>query len=350
MTENDEMLHEAAVEETAPTLTETAPAANEEITPDVPAANEEITPDAPAASEANTPDAPAASEEITPDARAEEPEPISDEEADELMPPPPDYVGMTLHSGVAPMEMRFSQINSCYRRQPIAYRSFTYVNSVTMGVLSPEKYNFVADSTEAGLRVAAWNIRQAIRTVQKLLLAGKEVSFVTARCPASLVTSVDTYEWVKAIMEENNFTTPDKLCLEFPQSLLYEDQEKARLAILNLKLLKVRSLMTGCGADDCPLALLLRIPVDMVLLDPSVTALVCDRNKSGATASLITYLRSMQMDILADDVRSDDTITALSRADCLGYIPSPAYEGAVVHGRLRMTYEDVEALKYGEET
>ena len=65
----------------------------------------------------------------------------------------PDYVRMTLDAGVAPLEVRYAQINSCYRRLPVAYRSFTYVNSVIEGVLSPAKYAYAADETDRGMRL-----------------------------------------------------------------------------------------------------------------------------------------------------------------------------------------------------
>ena len=47
-----------------------------------------------------------------------------------------DYVAMTLNSGVKPLEMRFAQINGTYSKAPLAYRGFTYINSMTMGVLT----------------------------------------------------------------------------------------------------------------------------------------------------------------------------------------------------------------------
>lgn len=252
----------------------------------------------------------------------------------------PDLVGMTIASGVKPLEMRFAQINSCYRKLPIAYRSFTYINSISMGVIPPEKYAFAADVSEQGMAIAKWNIREGIRTVRRFISEGRHVDFVTVRCPAKLAFEVDLYDWMKGIMEEYDFHTPEKLCLEFPQSLLYENEEKARLSMLNLKLLKVRTVLSGCGADDCPTSRLLRVPVDMVILDPAMTVLAGDRDKSNSLSMLISYLQSMQTEVIAEGVRNDDQIATLSRAGCIGYIPSPAYSGTVNHGPLRMRLDE----------
>ena len=289
-----------------------------------------------------------------PAAPAEEPAPIAEptpaaESEEEAEPEPikPDYVGMTLASGVAPLEVRFSQINSCFRKLPVAYRAHTFINSVTMGVLTPDEYTFASDGTDRGVKLARWNVEQAIAAVREFDAAGRNVQFVTARCPARLALEDDLFQWMKDILDETDFHSPEKLCLEFPQSLLFEDEDKVRLSVLNMKLLKVKTMMSGCGADDCPVAKLLRIPVDMVMLDPSVTTLVDNRNKGNATQSLIGFLRTIPVDVIGEGVYNENQITALSRSDCYGYIPSSGFQGKVGHGPLRRTLQ--EAVSQQEE-
>lgn len=263
--------------------------------------------------------------------------------------PAPDYVGMTISSGIVPLEMRFSQINSCYRKLPVAYRSHTYINSVTMGVISPERYSFATDGTDRGIRLAEWNIVKAMETVKKLTSLGRNIEFVTARCPAKLLSEKDMFEWMKKLMQDNDFHTPEKLCLEFPQSLLFEDEEKMRMSVLNLKLLKVKTMMSGCGANDSPITRLIAVPVDYVLLDPTMTALVDSRNNGNAILSLIGYLRSMHIDVIGEGAVNENQIQAMSRNDCFGYIPSPNFEGKIKHGSLVMTFEEAAAQKETED-
>ena len=264
------------------------------------------------------------------------------EELDIVRNPDPEegYVGETLRSGIKPLEMRFCQINSAYRRLPIAYRSFTYMNSVIEGVVPPEKYAYAADGTDRGLRLAKWNIQEAMRVVEKMRESGRNVQFITARCPAKLAMEPDLYEKMKELLETERFAYPEQLCLEFPQSLLFEEEEQVRAGILALKLLKLKTLMSGCGEDDCPLANLLHIPVDMVLLAPRLTGLVDNRDKGNGVLALLSFLRTIPVEVIGEGALTDDGIRALSRADCMGYIPSPAYGGTVIHGSLRMTLED----------
>ena len=259
--------------------------------------------------------------------------------------PAPDYVAITLSSGIAPLEMRFAQINSCYRRLPIAYRSFTYINSVIEGVIPPEKYSYAADGTDRGEKLARWNIVQAMKAVKAFEAAGRDIEFVTARCPANLTLELDLYDWMKKLMDEHNFTSPSKLCLEFPRTLLYEDPERVRPSILGMKLLKVRTLMTGVGERDCPDTALIDVPVDMVLLSPRLSALSDSRDKSRVFSSYVTFLRALPVEVLGDGIYNDEQISAHSRADCFGYTPSAGYAGAVEHGRLRMTLDEAVSQK-----
>ena len=259
--------------------------------------------------------------------------------------PAVDYVKMTLSAGIAPLEMRFAQINSCYRRLPVAYRSFTYINSVLEGVIPPEKYGVAADGTDRGERLARWNVTKAMEAVERFAAAGRQIDFVTARVPASLTRLPDLYAWMKELMASRGFASPEKLCLEFPRSLVFEDVETARPSLLAMKLLKVRTLMSGCGERDCPVTALIELPVDMVLLTPRMSALSDNRDKNHVFTEFVNFLHALPADVIGDGLYNDEQISAHSRADCIGYIPSAGYAGAVGHGSLRMTLDEAVSQK-----
>ena len=261
----------------------------------------------------------------------------------------PDYLEMTIQSCVKPIEMRFSQINSCYKKVPTAYRSFTYINSVVEGIIPPERYSYAADETERGARLSKWTLGEAAEAINKFIEAGRHVEFVTARISPRLVREVDFYGYIKEILDGFGFTAYDKLCLEFPRTVLYEDEEKVRMAVLSMKLLKVKTLLVGVGEKDCPITPLFNIPFDYIMLAPWLMPFTVDRNKHVAAESLLTYLREMGCGIIADGVKSDDQITVLARSDCYGYVPSPAYNGEVEHGRLRMPLDEAILQKEEEE-
>ena len=247
---------------------------------------------------------------------------------------------MTLESRVMPLEMRFSQINDCYRKVPFAYRSYTYVNSVIDGIISPERYSFASDQTEQGIRLSRWNVAGAAEAVKKLTEAGRKISFVTARVSPKIVDQIDFYAYIKEFADNCGVEDYTKLCLEFPRTVLFEDHQKVREAILALKLLKIRSMLSGCGSTDSAVTPLFDIPFDYVILAPSLAYRIDDRGKKAAMEAFLSFLRLLGCDVIADNVENDDQISALIRADCVGYIPSPEYHGMAEHGRLRMPLDE----------
>jgi len=259
----------------------------------------------------------------------------------------PDFLEMTIQSCVKPLEMRFSQINGCYKKAPVAYRSYTYINSVVEGVIPPERYSFAADETERGVRLSGWTIAGAIEAIKKFDGAGRNVEFVSARVTPRLVREVDFYGYIKAILEKNDFSEPEKLCLEFPRTVLYEDEEKVRAALLAMKLLKVKTMLAGFGEKDCPITPLFDLPFDFVIISPWLIPLSVERKRKAAFGELVSLLSALGIGIVFDGVKTDEQLTALARTDGFGYIPSPAYEGEVTHGRLRMPVD--EALLQSEE-
>ena len=271
------------------------------------------------------------------------------EEAEEEQPQKPDYLTLTLESRVLPLEMRFSQINDCYKKTPFAFRSFTYVNSVIDGIIPPERYSFAADQSEEGIRLSRWNVKEAAAALKKLADEGKKVDFITARVSPKIVDQLDFYAYVKELADGCGAVDYSKLCLEFPRTVLFEDHEKVRAAVLALKLLKIKSMLSGCGESDSALTPLLDLPFDYVILAPSLSYRINDRGKKAAMEAFLSFIRLLGCDVIADNVTNDEQISALVRADCIGYIPSPDYKGTADHGRLRMPLDEVLLQSDGQE-
>lgn len=284
-------------------------------------------------------------------AEKDETEADTDEEVEEEaeQPPKPDYLTLTLESHVLPLEMRFSQINHCYRRTPFAYRSYTYINSVIDGIISPERYSFAADQTDQGIRLSRWNVSEAVAAIKKFSEAGRKVDFVTARVSPKIVDQLDFYAYIKDLADGCGLEDYSKLCLEFPRTVLFEDHEKVRAAVLAMKLLKMRSMMSGCGEKDSALTPLFDIPFDYLILAPALAYKLTDRSKKSAMESLLSFMRLLGCDVICENIVNDDQISVLVRADCVGYIPSPEYQGSTDHGRLRMPLDEAVMQNGGED-
>lgn len=294
------------------------------------------------ADELNTVPEMSLSEDLQPDPNAEETE-------EAPAPPKPDYLAMTLQTRVMPLEMRFSQINNAYKKTPFAYRSYTYINSVIDGVIAPERYSFASDQTEQGIRLSRWNISEVAEAIKKMDNAGRHVQFITARVSPKIVDQLDFYAYIKELADGCGIEDYSKLCLEFPRTVLFEDHEKVRAAVLAMKLLKIKSMLTGCGSTDSAITPLFDIPFDYVVLAPALAYRIDDRGKKAAMEAFLSFIRLLGCDVIAENVTNDDQINSLIKSDCVGYIPSPDYHGAFEHGRLRMPLDEALLQSDGEE-
>ena len=235
-------------------------------------------------------------------------------------------VKQAVDAGVRPLVLKYYQVNACDSKLPMAYRAVTVINSTSEGVLTPRHYNST-DKSRIGLHMAEWSVVAAMKAITKMVEAGREIAWISVHCPSMMVSRVDMYEWMKHLIKKYDFKYPEKLCLEFMPSLLREKTADARLSVLDMKLLGVKTMLVGGASGDCPISKLVSIPVDMVMLSGSVTALTGSRNKPKVVPTLVAYIQSMRADVYAEGVLDDEQVRLLSRMECVGYSTSGKYKG-----------------------
>lgn len=269
------------------------------------------------------------------------------EKEDEL--PKPDYVKMTLSAGVLPLEMRFSGVYDCYTKKPVAYISYTYMNSVLSGVIPPEKYTYSSDLSNRGVELSKWNIIHAIDAIKAMKEEKRNIKFVSARISPKMLLVDDVYNFMKEIFTKEDFKDNDKLCLEIPKTVLFEDEEKVRIALLNMKLLKVKTMMSGFGEKDTPISMMMNLPFDLVLLAPWLTRRIGDVDEGGKVLALLAYIKSLGIEVIGNGVLLDNQISILLRDEAFGFIPSPRFKSNKSFLKLRMTLKEAIEEEEGEE-
>ena len=233
----------------------------------------------------------------------------------------------TLKAGVKPLSLKYSQLNACDTRLPIAYRTETVIRSMSLGYLTASEYKNACETSDVGFRLAEWSVIEAMRHITRFIESGRKIEWISVKCPAKMVERVDFYKWMKRLIKENNFRYQRNLCLEFDASLFEQNTEDARLAVLDMKLLGVKTMLTGCADDSCYMSRIVDIPVDLVMLTPDATKWTGSRNKPQLVPTLVSYLRSMRTEVYAEGVFNDEQVRLLNRFECAGYTTAPSYVG-----------------------
>ena len=232
----------------------------------------------------------------------------------------------TVQSGIEPFQLTFTGIHDCYTGAPVAYRTETDVFCSATGKLSGG-YVKKIDLTETGKDFSLRNLIKAIRCVKELEERKRKTAWISVRGTTSFLTQNDLYSVVSAAIEKENFSSTEKICVELNQNIFSADRDSVRKGIADLKVAGFKTMISGFAADGFPTSSLLDIPLDIAVFAPEITALALDRNKPGVLASLIRFVRSMDVQVVGEGAADDDVIRELNKAECFGFIPAPDYYG-----------------------
>ncbi len=231
-----------------------------------------------------------------------------------------DYVKLSLESGIPPLELRYFPVENVESGLPIAYRTSVVINSVLLGTLSEKDYAPVCDFRPSGLQLFKHHLQHVIAALKQFQKAQHNVQFLSVRCPAEIVDSanVNLFDEVSEVLKKNPNVLPQQLCIEFPAELLQKDAKRANTMLLDMKVLGVRTMLTDCAKDDFPLAKLVEITPNLVVLHPQATKWAGSRNKPSLVPSLVAYVASMGVDVIAQGEESQRY--HLRNTECVGFV------------------------------
>lgn len=229
-----------------------------------------------------------------------------------------EYIKQSVDAGVAPLELRFVPIVNPESGFPVAYRLRPVIRSVLLGELQPEDYTSASDTHPIGLALLRHTLHRAVAALERFDQAGQSVAFLSIRCPAPLVETEDLHGQLSHFLSLYPALDPSRLCLEFPASLMERQTDKAQNAVRDVRLLKIRTAVTGFGAQDFPTAKLLTVCPDIVFLDPNATAYAGSRNKPQLLPALVNLAGAMRISAIA--VGTQAQRKAMRGTDCIGFV------------------------------
>jgi len=228
-----------------------------------------------------------------------------------------EYVRATIESGIKPLEILYYPIVDIEEGFPIAFRCKTLIHSVIEGDLRDIDYSYVSDVRNVGINLLRHQIRHLINAYKRFNENEIEIEYLSIRCPKELPDEASLYNIVKEELSRYPWFIPSKMCLEFDSELLNIDDKKAKETILDMKLLKVKTALIGCGKDDFLISKLIDVTPDYVYLDERTTSYAGSRDKPTYLRSLVEYLKSMGISVIAEG--KEEFRKPLRNTDCIGF-------------------------------
>lgn len=228
------------------------------------------------------------------------------------------YVKLQIDSGLKPLEPEFFPIVPLDGVEAIAFRSSTKINSIIMGVMKQDDYVPVSDNRLCGVELFKHNIQHAIASLKEFDKAHKRCDFISVRCPAQLIEKTKLYDLVKEVLQKNPSIDPSRICIEFTENLLEQDVEKAKYAVLDMKILKLRTALVGVGREESKISKLVSVPVDLAIIDKEASKWAGDRNKPQLFNSLLSYIKAMGTESIVSG--DEEKRKVLHYAEAVGFM------------------------------
>lgn len=229
-----------------------------------------------------------------------------------------DKVRETLESGVEPITLAYETVYNCSMQDPIAYRTRLVINSITLGELGPESYGITAEQSERASRLADINFELIRRKVEEFIKNGTKFQWISAKCDATQLLNGDLPQKLEELFGGDKKKLA-KICIEFPDSILYNDPADFREKLLDLQACGVNTLVHGFGSGYCPVLRLAMFPFMFVALDPEQTALM-QNSEGGKTAqALVDYVNGLHAEVIACGLHTAEESAPWYKCNAFGF-------------------------------
>jgi diguanylate cyclase (GGDEF)-like protein/PAS domain S-box-containing protein len=203
-----------------------------------------------------------------------------------------------------------------------------------LGMIAPDRFIRIAEETGLIVPIGAWVMRTACAQAKQWqsLVAGQ--LRVGVNLAASQLYHDDLVATVNSVLLESGLD-PRCLDIELTESQVMDDVEQALDIMQRLKALGVKLSLDDFGTGSSSLAYLKRFPIDVLKIDKSfVCNLVTDANDAVIVRSILSLGQSLQLEVIAEGVETEEQFTYLRRHRCdqiQGYyfsrpLPAPEFE------------------------
>ncbi len=190
----------------------------------------------------------------------------------------------------------------------------------TQGIRLPGEFIRIAEDSGLILPLGRWVLAQGC-----LLLANwrtmPEFSALTlsVNISARQLQHPDFVGQVRDALDASG-ADPSRLRLELTESSMMDAMEDAIAKMVALRRLGVRFSLDDFGTGHSSLAYLKRLPLDALKIDRSfIDGLPHDTNDTAIVRTIIALARSLELDLVAEGVESDEQLDFLSSLGCHTY-------------------------------
>jgi diguanylate cyclase (GGDEF)-like protein len=188
-------------------------------------------------------------------------------------------------------------------------------NHPTRGLLGPDAFLPMLESTGLIVSVGGWVLREACRQGAEWHRGGFEIT-MSVNASARQLTAHTLITDVAAALALSHFD-PSRLVIEITESTLMRDTTGTIAELNALKALGVRIAIDDFGTGYSSLAYLRQFPVDILKIDRSFIADITQSHESAALVhTLIQLGKSLGLETVAEGIEHTDQLDRLQGEEC----------------------------------
>ena len=209
----------------------------------------------------------------------------------------------------------------------------------TLGVLGPDRFIHVAESSNFINSLGKWVIEQACRQALAWQRAGLPHFSIAVNLSTSQLTDPSLAEHVAGVLRASG-VDPAMLEFEITETAVMNNMAEATTLLESLRALGVRIAIDDFGTGYSPLAYLKALPVDVLKVDRAfVKHLPYNRDDLAITRALIAMAHGLSMTVVAEGVEAQCQFDSLRDEGCdefQGFYCRPAMESHDLEALLRL--------------
>lgn len=188
--------------------------------------------------------------------------------------------------------------------------------SEEFGLLMPSEFIPLAENSVQILSLGDWVLRSACAQAKKWMLAGFQTIKVGVNISGQQFRQPDFLEVIARVIRESGIA-PESLELEFTESIIMGNADKAINTFSSLKNLGVQLCLDNFGTGYSSLSCLKHFPIDRIKIDRSFIA---DLNGSKCDAAIVDAIISMahrlNLKVTAKGVENSSQLHYLASRNC----------------------------------
>ena len=185
----------------------------------------------------------------------------------------------------------------------------------TLGLVSPIEFIPILEHNGAIVEVGQWIVEQACRDLKTLTDAGFPTVRLSVNVSVRQLKRGNFHAFLKATIEENQ-VDPSRLILEITESMVMEDLQKGREALLELKQLGVSLAIDDFGSGYSSLTYLQHLPLDSLKIDKSLIDGMLDERSIHVVQSVIRLAQGLSLKTIAEGIETEAQRVLISRLGC----------------------------------